>query len=61
MSHHKETRPEPTLEERLARVEMLLGLRPHGVLLLPGDPAPVTDQRVIPGPGNTRITVGVGG
>jgi hypothetical protein len=52
---------EPTIEERLERVEMILGLRPHGELLLPGEPGPPTDQRSVPGPNGSMMSVTVGG
>jgi hypothetical protein len=49
---------EPTLEERLYRVERILGLRPKGELVFTGQ---LTDLRSVPGPGNSRVTVAVGG
>ncbi len=52
---------EPTLEERVKRLEMILGLRPHGELLLPGEPGPPTSERSVPGPNGSRMAVAVGG
>ena len=55
-----ENQPEPTIEERLERVEMILGLRPQGKLLLPGEPSGPSDLRSVPGPNGSRMTVTVG-
>jgi hypothetical protein len=64
MNKHKseaDSDREPTIEERLARVEMLMGLRPHGKLLRPGEPGPPSCLRNVPGPSGSTMTVMVGG
>ncbi len=54
----QETKQEPSIEERLYRVEMILGLRPRGDLVFTGQ---LTDQRRVPGPNGSSMTVTVGG
>jgi hypothetical protein len=55
------TMDEMTIEERLKRVEMILGLRPHGNLLRPGEPGPPNCERSVNGPNGSMMTVAVGG
>jgi hypothetical protein len=54
---HDEKQQDLTLEERLKRVERILGLRPHGDLVFSGQ---ATVERSIPGPHGTRLTATVG-